>query len=149
MFPKSKAQEAYMKHHLRNIALTAGLCVLLGSSTLSAQDQKAVANIPFAYQVGQQTFSAGKYMIAQTHVAGIFVLRQNNTGHDIFMPVQAQGTGEKDAWKLMFVCYGGQCSLAQIWLAGDSYKLTARPNVRTAKNQIGVVAMVSVPLRSQ
>ena len=57
-----------MKQHLRNIVLTAGLSVLLGSSTLSAQTQTAVANIPFAYHVGQQTFSAGKY----THPARAF-----------------------------------------------------------------------------
>jgi hypothetical protein len=135
-----------MKQHLRNIVLTAGLSILLGSSTLSAQDQKAVADIPFAYHVGEQTFSAGKYTVGQTHVQGIFVVRQNATGHAIFMPVQAQGTGEKDAWKLTFACYAGECSLSQIWLAGDSYKLRARPSVHLAKNQTGVVAMVSVPL---
>jgi hypothetical protein len=55
-----------MKRHLQNIVLTAGLSVLLGSSTLSAQNQKAVANIPFAYHVGQQTFSPGKYTFGQT-----------------------------------------------------------------------------------
>jgi hypothetical protein len=137
-----KLQEAYMKRHLRNIVLTAGLSVLLGSSTLSAQDQKATADIRYAYHVREQTFSAVKYIIAHTPVTGVFVLRQNDTGHAIFMRVQAQGTGEKDAWKLTFGCYGGQCSLSRIWLAGDSYTLTARPNVRLAKNQTGVVAMV-------
>jgi hypothetical protein len=55
-----------MKRHLHNIVLTAGLSVLLGSSTLSAQSQKAVANIPFAYHVGENTLSPGKYAIAKT-----------------------------------------------------------------------------------
>ena len=135
-----------MKQHLKNIVLTAGLSVLLGSSTLSAQDQKVSANIPFAYHVGEKTFSAGKYTIAQTHTAGIFALRQSDTGEGIFMPVQAQGTQEKDAWKLTFGCYAGQCSLSQIWLAGDSYNLRQRPSVHLAKNQTGIVTMVSVPL---
>jgi hypothetical protein len=135
-----------MKRHLKNIVLTAGLSVLLGSSTLNAQDQKATANIPFAYHVGEQTFSPGKYTIGETQAHGFFVLRQNDTGHAIFMAVQAQGTGTKDAWQLTFGCYAGQCSLDQIWLAGDSYKLRRQPNVRLAKNQTGVVAMISVPL---
>src|SRR5207248_34833 len=88
-FPKSKPREAFMKRHLKNIVLTAGLSVLLGSSTLNAQGQNATANIPFAYHVGEQTFSPGKYTIGQTQSQGVFVLRQNDTGHAIFMLVQA------------------------------------------------------------
>jgi hypothetical protein len=137
-----------MKLQLKSIFLTAGLSALLGSSTLSAQSQKAVANIPFAYHVGEQTFSPGKYTIGQTHTPGIFALQQNETGHSIFMPVINEGTGKKDAWKLTFSCYAGQCSLSQVWMAGDSYTLRARPFPRLAKNQLGLVALVSVPLRS-
>jgi hypothetical protein len=136
-----------MKRHTKNIVLTAGLSVLLGSSTLNAQEQKAVANIPFAYHVGQQTFSAGKYTIAKSHSPGVFLLRQNDTGRAVFMTVIPEDTSEKDASKLTFSCHADDCSLSQIWLAGDSYKLTARPPVRLANNQLGVAAMISVPLR--
>jgi hypothetical protein len=132
-----------MKQHLRNIVLTAGLSVLLGSSTLNAQNQKAVANIPFTYHVGQQTFSAGKYTIAETSSQGVFALRETDTSRGIFIPVIPEGTGDKDAWNLGFSCYAGECSLAQILMAGDSYKLTATPPVRLGK----VAAMISVPLR--
>jgi hypothetical protein len=137
-----------MKRHLRNIVLTAGLSVLLGSSTLSAQGQKALANIPFAYHVGQQTFSPGKYAIAKTSSSqSVFALRETDTNRTIFMSVIPEGTGAKNASKLTFSCYAGDCSLSQIWLAGDSYKLTARPPVRLAHNRLGVAAMISVPLR--
>src|SRR2546421_6961288 len=114
-----------MKRHLRNIVLTAGLSVLLGSSTLSAQDQKATANIPFAYHVGQKTFSPGNYTVAKTSSLGVFALRETDTGHDIFMSVIQHSTGDKDAWKLTFSCYAGDCSLSQIRMGGDSYNLTA------------------------
>jgi hypothetical protein len=136
-----------MKRHLNNIVLAAGLSVLLGSSILSAQSQKAVASIPFAYHVGQQTFSPGKYTIGQTRSAGVFALRETATGHEIFMPVLQQDTGDKDAWDLTFSCYAGDCSLAQIRMAGDSYKLSAKPPVRLANNRLGVAAMITVPLR--
>ena len=137
-----------MKRHLHNIVLTAGLSVLLGSSTLSAQSQKAVANIPFAYHVGEKTFSPGKYAIAKTGSSqSVFALRETDTNRAMFMSVIAQGTGAKNASKLTFSCYAGDCSLSQIWLAGDSYKLTARPPVRLANNRLGVAAMISVPLR--
>jgi hypothetical protein len=132
-----------MKQHLRKIVLTAGLSVLLGSSTLSAQDQKATANIPFAYHVGQQTFSPGKYTIAKSSSQGVFSLRETDTGRGIVMLATQQSTGNKDAWNLTFNCYAGDCSLSQIRMAGDAYKLTARPPVRLGR----VAAMISVPLR--
>jgi hypothetical protein len=136
-----------MKRHLNNIVLTAGLSVLLGTSTLSAQSPKAVASIPFAYNVGQQTFSPGKYAVGQTRAPGVFALRETATGHEIFMPVVQQSTGDKDAWNLTFSCYAGDCSLAQIRMGSESYNLLAKPRVRLASNRVGVAAMISVPLR--
>jgi hypothetical protein len=133
-----------MKRHLNNIVLAAGLSVLLGSSILSAQNRKAVASIPFAYHVGEKTLSPGTYTIAKSGSSqGVFALRETAMGHDIFMPVLKQGTGDKDAWDLTFSCYAGECSLAQIRMAGDSYDLTTKPPVRLGK----VAAMISVPLR--
>jgi hypothetical protein len=132
-----------MKLQLTTIVLTAGLSALLGSSTLSAQDQKAIVNIPFAYHVGQQTFSAGKYTVAKGSSQGVFTLRETDTSRGIFMPVIQQDTGDKHAWNLTFSCYAGDCSLSQIRMGSDSYNLTARPPVRLGK----VAAMISVPLR--
>jgi hypothetical protein len=136
-----------MKRHLNNIVLAAGLSVLLGSSTLSAQSQKAVASIPFAYHVGQQTFAPGKYAVGQTGAPSVFTLRETATGHQIFMPVVPQSTGDKDDWNLTFSCYAGECSLAQIRMGSESYNLLAKPRVRLASNRVGVAAMISVPLR--
>jgi hypothetical protein len=133
-----------MKRHLHNIVLTAGLSVLLGSSILSAQGQKAVANIPFAYHVGEKTLPAGTYTIAKsTSSQSVFALRETDTGHEIFMPVVRHDSGDKNAWNLTFSCYSGECSLSQIRMAGDSYNPTAKAPVRLGK----VAAMISVPLR--
>ena len=131
-----------MKRHLQNIVLTAGLSVLLGSSTLNAQDQKTVANIPFAYHVGQQTFSPGKYTVAKGSLPGVFALRETDTGHDTFIPVLPHNTGDKEAWNLTFSCNAGNCSLSQIHMAGNAYNLIP---VRLANK--GVAAMISIPLR--
>jgi hypothetical protein len=137
-----------MKLHFTNIVLTAGLSALLGSLTLSAQDQKAVAKIPFAYHVGKQTLPPGTYMVQETSTRGILQIRENTSGHSILVPVIPEDTGKNDS-KLTFGCYASQCSLSQVWMAGDVYKLRARPFPREAKNQIGVVALVSVPLLSR
>jgi hypothetical protein len=131
-----------MKLQLTTMVLTAGLSVLLGSSTLSAQDQKATANIPFAYHVGQQTFSPGNYTIAKGSAQGVFGLRETDTGRGIFMTVVQENAGD-NAWNLTFTCNAGDCSLSQIRMAGNAYNLIARPPVRVGK----VAAMISVPLR--
>jgi hypothetical protein len=138
-----------MKLHLRSIVLTAGLSALLGSISLSAQGQKAVANIPFAYHVGQSTLTAGKYSVQKISPANILQLRQDQLGHSIFVPVTPLDTGRNDKSQLTFSCYAGQCSLSELWIAGNGYRTTARRPVREAKNQMGVVAMVSVPLLSR
>jgi hypothetical protein len=132
-----------MKLQLTAIVLTAGLSVLLGSSTLSAQDQKAVANIPFAYHVGEKTFSPGRYAVAKSTLPGFFALRETDTGHDTFIPVLPHNTGDKEAWNLTFSCDAKDCSLSQIRMANDSYNVNAKPPIRPGK----VVAMISVPLR--
>jgi hypothetical protein len=132
-----------MKLQLTAIVLTAGLSVLLGSSTLSAQNQKAVANIPFAYHVGEKTFSPGKYALAKSTLPGFFALRETDTGHDTFIAVLPHNTGDKEAWNLTFSCYAKDCSLSQIRMANDSYNVNAKPPMRPGK----VAAMISVPLR--
>jgi hypothetical protein len=137
-----------MKLHLTKIVLTAGLSALLGSLAASAQNQRAVANVPFTYHVGQSTLSAGKYTVQETNTPSIFLLRDDTSRHSIFVSVIPEASG-KDNSKLMFSCYAGQCSLSQIWMVGNGYKLTARPFPREAKNQMGVVALISVPLLSR
>jgi hypothetical protein len=131
-----------MKRHLKNIVLAAGLSVLLGSSTLSAQDLKATANIPFAYQVGQKTLTAGNYTVLKVKASGVFQLRDEQLRHSMFLSVTPLDTGRGNESKLTFSCYAAQCSLSELWLAGNGYKSTATP-VRVGK----VAAMISVPLR--
>jgi hypothetical protein len=137
-----------MKLHLTEIVLTAGLSALLGSLTLSAQDQRERADIPFAYHVAHQTLPPGKYTVQETNSRSLFMLRENSSGHSIFVSVVPADTGKKDT-KLTFRCYAGECSLSQIWIGGDVYALSARPFPREAKNQMGVAALVSVPLLSR
>jgi hypothetical protein len=129
-----------MKLQLTTLVLTAGLCALLSSSTLSAQDQKAVANIPFAYHVGQTTLAAGKYT-TQKISPGTFQLRDEQ--QSMFVSVTPLDTGQNNESKLTFSCYADQCSLSELWVAGNGFRPTARPPVRVGK----VAAMISVPLR--
>ena len=134
---------------MKNFILSAGLAALFGSLTVSAQDLKEVANIPFDYSVGQQSMSAGKYTLAELSTRGMFRITDNTSGGSMFLNSVPQDVQPNSESKLVFRCYAGQCSLSQIWISGNSYKLTARPLPREAKNQLGVVAMISVPLLSR
>jgi hypothetical protein len=131
-----------MKLQLTRMVLSAGLSVLLLSSTVSAQDQKAVANIPFAYHLGQTTLNAGKYTTQKIN-PGTFQLRDEQLGHSVFVSVTPLDTTQANESKLTFSCYAGQCSLSELWVAGNGFRPTARPPVRLGK----VAAMISVPLR--
>jgi hypothetical protein len=137
-----------MKLQLKHIVLTAGLSALLGSLTISAQDQKERATIPFAYHVGQKTLPPGTYMVQETSTRGVLQIRENTSGHAILVPVIPEDTGKNDS-KLTFGCYANECSLSQVWIAGDVLRVRARPFPREAKNQTGVVALVSIPLLSR
>ena len=135
---------------LKNIALTAGLSALLGSLTVSAQSLKEVATVPFDYSVGQQSMPSGKYTIAEASATrGIFTISEQASGHSTFVSAIPNSTSRNGESKLVFGCYAGQCSLREIWISGDSYKLAAKPLPREANNNLGVVAMVSVPLLSR
>ena len=138
-----------MKLNLKNVALTAGLSALLGTAALSAQDLKAVAKIPFTYQANERTLPAGKYMISETATRGQFSLRDAATGHAIFVMGVPDKTSESDVSKMTFSCYAGDCSLSQIWLDGNSYKMNLPKLEKEASNRLGVAALVSVPLLSR
>jgi hypothetical protein len=139
-----------MKLNLKIVALTAGLSALLGTAILSAQGTtKAVANIPFAYKASGTNLSAGTYRISDAGTHGQFMLRDANTGNGIFVMGVPDKTTGSDASKLTFSCYAGQCSLSEIWIQGDSYKLSLPRVEREASNRLGVAALVSVPLLSR
>ena len=63
-----------MTRNLTHRILTAGLSALLGTASLSARDMREVADVPFTFHAGQQTFSAGKYEVSESNTAGLFRL---------------------------------------------------------------------------
>lgn len=137
-----------MKLNLKNVALTAGLSALLGTTALSAQETKAVANIPFTYQVNEKSLPAGNYRISDTGTNGQFMLRDSATGHAIFVMGVPDKISNNDTSKLVFSCYSGECSLSQIWVQGNSYKLRLPSLEKEATSHAGVAALISVPLLS-
>jgi hypothetical protein len=137
--------EAYMKHRLTRFILTAGLSALFGL-VLSAQDQKAKANIPFAFQTSNRTLAAGEYVVQETSARGIFAF-SDSAGHALFVTAHPNDTGAPANPRLLFRCYGRERMLSEIWMDdGSSYVVTESAAEKNLRRQLNISSLVSVAL---
>lgn len=135
-----------MKHRLTRFILTAGLSALFGSLVLSAQDQKEVANIPFAFQANDRVLPAGEYKVSETRTPGIFVLSDADA-HSMFLVARLNDTGARDNPRLTFRCYGNERVLSQIWMEnGSEYSLPESSAEKNLHRRLQMAALVSVRL---
>ncbi len=119
-----------MKRHL-NIAMA--ILVLAGALTIGAQAQtasaqKVIANIPFAFYVGEKRLPAGKYTMTVTNPTSDRKILQirNANGRSSAMILTTSVLGNvADNTKLVFQRYGDRYFFGQAHLAGDSTSLAA------------------------
>ena len=116
-----------MKRHLILIATL----ILAGAFTPGAQAQtgaqKVVANIPFAFNVGNTNLPAGKYTITvlnPTSDRKILQIRSTNGRSAMIVTTPLMGNAS-DETKLVFQRYGDRYFFAQAKMAGDSTSLAA------------------------
>jgi hypothetical protein len=103
-----------MKSHVMTMILALGTVSLSGTA-LHAQGYELAANVPFAFQVANQTFEPGKYIVRRAF-EGAASLRTVANGHSIFIAGAYPALTGKAPGKLVFHCYGGdKCFLAEIW----------------------------------
>ena len=112
-----------MKHIQRVIALSGLLVLLTFSSALGQTDRQTIIYIPFNFSVGEKSFSAGKYVIAQNRKDSdtVWVIRhKDNTGKAVLLtrPVRAHDTQENT--KLVFSRYDDHYFLTGFWFAGTN-----------------------------
>ena len=114
------------------------LVTVAGFSSAKAQtsgNPQLVANIPFAFSVGEKSLPAGEYTVRCTNPdspAKILQMRSKN-GHNSAL-VQTNsviGKIENNA-RLVFYRYGDQYFFAQAWLPADSIGMQT-PRSRTEK----------------
>ena len=119
-----------MKRHLNipmAIALLLGV-LTAGAHAQTSSAQKVVANIPFAFHVGQTRLPAGKYtMTVMNPSSDRKILRIRNAdgrASAMILTTSALGNATDDA-KLVFHRYGDQYFFAQAQLGGDPTSLAA------------------------
>jgi len=119
-----------MKRHLNipmAIALLLGV-LTAGAHAQTSSAQKVVANIPFAFHVGQTRLPAGKYtMTVMNPSSDRKILRIRNAdgrASAMILTTSALGNATDDA-KLVFHRYGDQYFFARAQVGGDPMSLAA------------------------
>ncbi len=134
-----------MNRQLKNILLSTGLA-LFGSLTLSAQHQKEVANIPFAFEASHTAMPAGEYTVAETGTRGLFTV-SDRSGHSVFMSTLLQDEGKADNARLTFRHSGDQYVLAQIATPdGSEYGVSKSSIEKDLNRKLEMAALISVRL---
>ena len=106
-----------MKNEICKALITLGLAGALGS-VLTAQDRvRAVANVPFAFQVGDKTMPSGTYAASDMNGKGLIQLSSRSTLQSIMVPAFLPKSGKDGQSKLTFNCYSGHCFLSEVWFA--------------------------------
>ena len=124
--------------------LAAGLSALFGSLVLSAQNQKEIANIPFAFETSGKVLPAGEYLVQQTNMNGIFQLYDED-GHSLFVTAYRDKQGDAGSPKLAFLCYGNDRVLSQIWTNdGQGYRIGS--SEKTMRRHLEMATLIFVKL---
>jgi hypothetical protein len=135
-----------MKSQFTTMVLSAAVSVLLGTQVMSAQDEKEVAKIPFAFQASQRTLPAGEYTVAETGTRGLFRV-YNATGDGLFVSTVLHDSAQPNHPKLTFLCDGSRRILATIQTdSGQNYGVSDSAIQKELSRQVHMSAVVSVAL---
>ena len=113
-----------MKKQAWTVFTMASFLILLGASAASAQSVLLRADVPFDFQVGKQTFPAGRYTISDLGVAHRVLTIKNQTPQRrtgmvlVNWGVDSVRTGK--GAHLLFNRYGDRYWLSQVWNGDES-----------------------------
>ena len=118
-----------MKRHLNPLV---AILILVGALTVSTQAQTAgaqrvVANIPFAFNVGNTKLPAGKYSITVLNPSSDRKILQirSTKGSSATVQTTAESGNISDDAKLVFHRYGDRYFFARVQMAGDATTFAA------------------------
>jgi hypothetical protein len=141
---------------LKTFVMTMTAAALLGSTGLYAQE-KAVANIPFAFSLSNKTMPAGQYTIQRASKSVTGLVRVQNTANGESAIVLASAslasykTTEDVQAKVIFHRYGDRYFFSEIWTAGGGLCGKAQPSklereTRSNNDDTKQMALVSIPV---
>ena len=138
-----------MKKQILRMAMAIGFSAALGSALLIAQSSGAgVAEVPFDFQILNQTLEAGTYAVVQTNASSVLMLRNQDTGNSIAIMAGVNKSGKAGDARLVFNRYGDRYFLSQVWFAGDEIGHGLMPGklerevAKTSTTKAGVLATI-------
>ncbi len=129
------------------------LLVLVGSMAVAAQAQtggyaQVRADIPFQFQVGNQTLPAGEYIVRQLNTnsaaATLQISRKDGSARAIVNMIGSMGDAPATT-TLRFRRYGNQYYFAEVWINGEKNGLRAPKSKAEGVTQKELAAL-SVPM---
>ncbi len=103
----------------------------LAGSALYAQDKGVVADVPFAFYMGDKALPQGRYQIDELRNGAILTLH-SATAVKSTTSWEIAGNKQEETPRLVFTCYNGSCFLSQVW-PGYSSRGIALPHSKREK----------------
>jgi hypothetical protein len=137
----------------RHLITLLAILILAGAFTVSANaqttgTQKVVANIPFAFNVGNKDLPAGKYTITVVNPSSdrkILQIRNANGRASVIISTNAVAGKVSDDARLTFKRYGDRYFFSQAQLAGDSTGFAAlKSHAERAQKMLAAAGKQSV-----
>jgi hypothetical protein len=139
-----------MNTNFRNFLMGAGLTAMLWAPLLKAEDNLAVAKIPFDFQINKTSFPAGTYSVIMN--VSTIQLRNESTGKSVMLMPPGRETNNSPEAKLTFRHYSDQDHyfLSGIYTYGNpGYTLTKGSLERELERSKVAVAMTYVAIASR
>lgn len=139
-----------MKRHLITLLATMILAgaFSVNANAQTASTQKMVANIPFAFNVGNTNLPAGKYTITVVNPASdrkILQIRNANGRASAIISTNAVTGNVSDDAKVTFKRYGDRYFFSQAQLAGDATGFAAvKSNAERTQKMLAAAGKQSV-----
>jgi hypothetical protein len=125
--------------------ITGMLALALLAAEVGQAQEPILANIPFAFTVGNTTLPAGEYRVEKVGDSSpALLIQRTDRGASMMVITSAvQVNAPQAQTKLIFKRYGKHCFLSQVWTAGNA-RGRELPNSRKEKEP-GLLARNETP----
>jgi hypothetical protein len=103
----------------KQILILATACmIMVGIAAPAFAQTKAIkVNIPFAFNLGDKSYSAGEYVFTAEKENIVVIEKDGRTRSGRFLANRVSGSGNPRA-EVHFQCYDSSCFVGQVWIPG-------------------------------
>lgn len=109
-----------MKNQFRRMVMAAGVCSLVGTALLIADDTRGIAEVPFGFTIMNREMPAGTYVIEQINGGQVLKVHNDGTAETVLCLAAARKNGPAGEPRLIFHRYGDRYFLAEVWFYSEN-----------------------------